>query len=74
VKYYFDTSSLVKIYHPEQGSKEALEFYEGNREICISELGALEFVSAIYRKYRESEIDSNTLDELILKFQLGGRP
>ncbi|MCL0038102.1 type II toxin-antitoxin system VapC family toxin, partial [Thermodesulfovibrionales bacterium] len=69
MKYYFDTSSLVKIYHSEQGSKEALELYQGDREICISELGVLEFVSAIYRKYRESEIDSNTLDELILKFQ-----
>ncbi len=47
MKYYFDTSSLVKIYHPEQGSKETLELYEGNWEICISELGALEFVSAV---------------------------
>ena len=24
MKYYFDTSSLVKIYHPEEGSKEVL--------------------------------------------------
>jgi len=27
LKYYFDTSSLVKIYHPEDGRKEALDCY-----------------------------------------------
>jgi predicted nucleic acid-binding protein len=69
VKYYFDTSSLVKIYHLEQGSKKAIELYKANLEICISELATLEFVSAIYRKYREGEIGSDTLDNLFSKFQ-----
>ena len=69
MKYYLDTSSLVKIYHSEEGSKDALELYEGDRALCISELGALEFVSAVYRKCRENEIDSNTTNELVLKFR-----
>jgi len=42
LKYYFDTSSLVKIYHPEEGTREAIEIYGGDTQILISELCRIE--------------------------------
>ena len=69
MNYYFDTSSLVKIYHPEDGSKAAIELYKSDDAIFISELSKIEFLSTIYRKYRENEISSETLNALAAKFQ-----
>jgi dTDP-4-amino-4,6-dideoxygalactose transaminase/predicted nucleic acid-binding protein len=69
MKYYLDTSSLIKIYHPEEGSMHALELYRADAIICISELAVLEFLSTIHRRYREKEINSSSLEELLLKFQ-----
>lgn len=69
MNYYFDTSSLVKIYHPEDGSKAVLELYKGAETIFISELSKIEFLSTIYRKFRENEINSETLNALAARFQ-----
>ena len=69
MKYYFDTSSLVKIYHPEEGSKEALECYLSDTPILISDLSRIEFFSTIHRKYREGEISADALDALMERFQ-----
>lgn len=69
MKYYLDTSSIVKIYHPEEGSKESLKLYQGSSTLCISELSVLEFISVVYRKLRENDIDSKTAGELVLKFR-----
>ncbi|MFP3913162.1 MAG: aminotransferase class I/II-fold pyridoxal phosphate-dependent enzyme [Desulfobacteraceae bacterium] len=69
MKYYLDTSSVVKIYHPEEGSKESLELYRGGSALCISELSVLEFMSVVYGKLRENDIDSKTVDGLVLKFR-----
>ncbi|OQX25207.1 MAG: hypothetical protein BWK80_16875 [Desulfobacteraceae bacterium IS3] len=69
MNYYFDTSSLVKIYHREQGSESVLEIYRSGEAIFISELGRIEFLSTIHRKYRESEIDTDTLDALMQRFE-----
>ena len=60
MKYFMDTSSLVKIYHKETGTERALKVYKADNEILISELGKLEFTSTIYRKYRENAIDEHT--------------
>ena len=69
MKYYFDTSSLVKIYHPEDGSKEALACYLSDTAILISDLSRIEFFSTIHRKYREGEISADALDALMERFQ-----
>ncbi len=70
MKYYFDTSSLVKIYHRESGTTDVLNIYNNSENhIQISELGRVEFLSTIYRKYREKELSSETIDALVLKFQ-----
>ena len=69
MKYYFDTTGLVKIYHREIGSDQVVGIYKGTDSIIISELGAIEFISTIHRKHREHEIDIDTLKAVITKFQ-----
>lgn len=69
MKYYFDTSSLVKIYHREKGTESVLNIYKSHDEILISELSKIEFVSTIYRKYREHEISHETLTAVVQKFE-----
>jgi predicted nucleic acid-binding protein len=69
MKYYFDTSSLVKIYHREEGTETVLNIYKGHDEIVISELSKIEFISTIYRKYREHEISHETLTVVIQKYE-----
>ena len=69
MKYFFDTSALVKIYHPEDGTKEALDLYLSDTPIAISDLSRIEFLSTVYRKYREREINADILNALLLKFQ-----
>lgn len=59
----------MKVYHPEIGTKEALDLYLSDTPILISELSRIELLSTIYRKYREREINSDTLDALLLRFQ-----
>lgn len=69
MSYFMDTSSLVKIYHTEAGSRKALEIYKSKERIMVSELARIEFISTIHRKYREKELGSDALDILIVKFQ-----
>lgn len=70
MKYYFDTSSLVKIYHRETGTSDVIEIYNNPENLIqISDLGRVEFLSTVHRKYREKEISSETLDALSSKFQ-----
>ncbi|MCK5057728.1 MAG: type II toxin-antitoxin system VapC family toxin [Candidatus Aminicenantes bacterium] len=68
MKYFFDTSALVKIYHNENGTEKVLSMYSGNEKITISELARIEFYSSVYRKYRMREIDLETLNLIIEKF------
>ncbi len=68
MNYFFDTSALVKIYHDEEGADIALEIYNSEGQITISELAKVEFYSTIYRRYRERTIDLETLNLLIEKF------
>ena len=70
MKYYFDTSSLVKIYHTESGTSDVLGIYTNPEStIIISELCRIKFLSTIYRKYREKEFLVDTLNALVQKFQ-----
>jgi predicted nucleic acid-binding protein len=67
--YYFDTSALVKVYHTEAGSATVQSMYHGTDEIIISELGKIEYLSTVHRKYREREISHDALLALIAKFE-----
>ncbi len=53
MKYYFDTSFLVKVYHREQETDTVLNIYESHAEIVLSELSKIEFTSTIHPNYRE---------------------
>jgi len=69
VKYFLDTSALVKIYHKEAGTEKVLNIYKSTNNITISELSKVEFTSPVHRKFREKEINEKTLDALLEKFQ-----
>ncbi len=70
MKYYFDTSSLVKIYHAEAGTTEVLALYKNSAcSLLISELSRIEFFATVYRKYREKRLSSKALQALIRKFK-----
>ena len=70
MNYFFDTSSLIKIYHIEEGSEKVLEIYKNkNIIIDISDLSKIELTSTIYRKYREKEINFGTLNAIRDRFQ-----
>lgn len=69
MNYFIDTSSLVKIYHKEDGSDKVLGIYNSDNAISISELCKIEFLSTIYRKHRENEINIETLNALAEKFK-----
>jgi len=46
---FFDTSALVKFFHEEEGTDIITDLIlEQNNEIWISELGRLEFISAVF--------------------------
>jgi uncharacterized protein with PIN domain len=66
---FVDTSALVKLFYSEQGTEIVTELLtsKGN-EIWISELSKLEFVSTVYRKYREGRIDNEQLQTAISGF------
>ena len=69
MNYFFDTSALIKIYHIETGSDGVLDIYNSVNTITISELSKIEFLSTISKKYREKEINEETLEAVISKFE-----
>lgn len=69
MSYFLDTSALVKIYHREAGTDTVLSLYCGNAELVISELSQVEFMSSVYRKYRERELTRAALHAVARKFE-----
>mgnify|MGYP001237550124 CR=1 FL=1 len=69
MKLFFDTSALVKFFHEEEGSDEVTALINSpENEIWISELARLEFISALFRRFRNNEIDDAKLNEAISGF------
>jgi predicted nucleic acid-binding protein len=61
VVYFFDSSALVKLYHPEKGSERIEEiFNEPDRRILIARLAGVEIVSALALKVRTGHLDALT--------------
>ena len=69
MRYFLDTSALVKIYHKETGTAKVLNIHKSQNAIAISELSQVEFISTVYRKFRDKEINKETLNCLLRKFQ-----
>ncbi|MCX9014046.1 MAG: type II toxin-antitoxin system VapC family toxin [Candidatus Methanoperedens sp.] len=73
MKAFIDTSSLIKLYHKEEGSDSVMNALSNDiREIFLSELAILEFRSALWKKIREKEIKEKTAIEVIKCFQNDG--
>jgi predicted nucleic acid-binding protein len=57
VNYFFDSSALVKLYHPELGSPGVeAAFHKANRRIVISRLAGVELHSALSLKTRTGRL------------------
>jgi predicted nucleic acid-binding protein len=58
MKFFFDTSALVKFFHVEDGTDIVTQIIQHPAsEVCISDLARLEFTSALYRRYRNKLLD-----------------
>ena len=61
---YFDTSALVKFFHIEKGTDKVTELIlDVNNQISISERARIEFYSAIYKQFRNNNIDESDLQQ-----------
>ncbi len=72
MKVFFDTSSLVKLYHKESGTQELMEFFQTNfiESIYLSEITKIELTSTVWKKCRNGEIDETIAKKLIDKFSI----
>ncbi|KKO20751.1 MAG: type II toxin-antitoxin system VapC family toxin [Candidatus Brocadia sp.] len=70
MKTFLDTSSLIKLYHQEEGADFVMDALSNDiEEILLSELAVLEFRSALWKKIREKEIEEKVAIEVIQCFQ-----
>ncbi|MDH7577609.1 MAG: type II toxin-antitoxin system VapC family toxin [Bacillota bacterium] len=66
---FFDTSALIKFFHEEPGTEKVTDLINNpGNNIFVSDLARLEFISALYRRYRNNEIDEQSLNEAISGF------
>ncbi|MFP4333729.1 MAG: type II toxin-antitoxin system VapC family toxin [Campylobacterales bacterium] len=68
MRYFLDTSVLLKIYHREDESDKIIKIYNSNDVIIISELATVEIFSAIYKKVRQgilTEDDARKINTII---------
>jgi predicted nucleic acid-binding protein len=72
---FFDTSSLFKLYHQEDGTKELIDFFTSNSidSIYLSEITGIEYSSAVWKKCRKQEISEKTAQLLIEKFEIDSK-
>ncbi len=68
---FFDTSALVKYFHPEAGTDQVVELIDNlEYQIWVSDLARIEFISALHRKFRRREIDDTQLQGTLSSFDL----
>lgn len=72
---FFDTSSLFKLYHKENGTQELMDFFINNTidSIFLAEITKIEFSSVVWKKCRKREIDEKTVTIFIEKFDNDSR-
>jgi predicted nucleic acid-binding protein len=71
VNLFFDTSALVKYFHPEAGTAQVVSLIEdAANDIWVSDLARVEFISALHRKFRRGDIDDLQLQEILVTFDL----
>ena len=72
---FYDTSSLFKLYHKEEGTVELINFFTENsvNAIYLSEITDIEFSSAVWKKCRKKEIVEDVARMIIEKFELDSK-
>lgn len=67
---FFDTSALVKFFHEEEGTETVTQLINSSdNKIYVLDLCKLEFFSALYRRFRNNEIDEYALSSAIDGFE-----
>ena len=62
MKLFFDTSALVKFFHQEDGTDSVTKWIlSEDNELWILELAKVEFYSSLFRKFRNRELNENSL-------------
>ena len=69
---FFDTSSLFKLYHKENGTQDLIDFFNNNKidSIFLSEVTSIEFSSVVWKKCRKKDINEIIANTLIEKFDI----
>jgi predicted nucleic acid-binding protein len=71
LRYFLDTSALIKLYHEEEGTEVVDNLVSQNQPvIVISDLSGLEMVSAMSRKVRAQEIKPETFTAVLIALDL----
>ena len=70
MKIFLDTSSLIKLYHYEEGTDTLDKIFVDNviTEIFVSEIAKTEFFSAIYKKLRTKELFLQRSNDILNAF------
>ena len=70
MKIFIDTSALVKFFHKEIGTDYVTKLINDQKnEIYISDLAKIEFISAMFRRYRTNDINEKILYQAIKNFE-----
>jgi predicted nucleic acid-binding protein len=71
VNIFLDTSSLLKLYHFEDGTSQLINLLQSGTDnhIFLSEVALVEIYSAIYKKVRTGELDDNKATPFLELFQ-----
>ncbi len=68
---FFDTSALIKFFHTEEGTDIVTDLIESEENtIYISEVAKIEFYCALYRRFRNNEINKENLERAIKGFEI----
>nr|WP_295923657.1 type II toxin-antitoxin system VapC family toxin [uncultured Dyadobacter sp.] len=75
MRLFLDTSSLIKLYHEEQGSEllKNVIVKSSVSSILLSELTRIEFLSALWKKRRLGELTSDIVRQTALLFEKDAR-
>ncbi len=69
VNCFFDSSALVKLYHPELGSQRVVTMFGAqDRRIIVSRLAGVELHSALALKTRTGSIDGESCAAVLVRF------
>ena len=70
MKAFLDTSSLLKLYHSEEGSERLQEILSIDAEVIyLSEIAKIEFSSAIWKKIRQKDLTKEIGNAVISCFE-----